>query len=190
MPIESWFQTPIYYTSVDNVDKVTQEINSALQITKTTQPWGDSVRTSFVYNKKNDFCTQTPSLEKNIIDNAQRFCQGLGMPDTLIEIAESWINFTGKDEYQNYHSHIPYDISGVYYHQTTNDGKDGVISFKDPCQIRSYSKLLKTQAPTVQHNAEKGKLILFPSFLEHAVLYNQTDIERISISFNLNILNH
>ena len=40
------------------------------------------------------------------------------------------------------------------------------------------------------YEAVEGGLMLFPAHLEHKVLENKSDEDRISVSFNLNLINN
>jgi uncharacterized protein (TIGR02466 family) len=77
------------------------------------------------------------------------------------------------------------DLSGVYYHQTTNN--DGDIVFRNPSLVNRFHKLTYNIGNSVNYTPEVGKILLFPSFLEHAVFHNNSDDKRISISFNVTV---
>lgn len=98
-----------------------------------------------------------------------------------------WCNINGKHSYHAEHLHPFSHISGVFYISCSKGSGD--ISFKDPRPGRMMVP------PPVAHSSpenslmvkigpEDGKLLLFPSFLEHSVAQNPTDTERVSISFN------
>jgi hypothetical protein len=71
--------------------------------------------------------------------------------------------------------------SWIFYHQT-ND-LDGHIWFENPA-IQSEQSLSYTQE-VVKYAPQKGKLIMFPGYMKHGVLRNQTQDTRISLSFNI-----
>lgn len=95
------------------------------------------------------------------------------------------INF--KNSFHAEHLHPYSHISGVFYAKT-DPGSPG-ISFKDPRMGRWMMPPAAdgTRAENTFHAkvaAEAGKLLMFPSWLEHGVGQNLTDAERISMSFN------
>jgi uncharacterized protein (TIGR02466 family) len=105
-------------------------------------------------------------------------------------MSSMWCNISNKESYHPLHLHPFSHISGVFYVSCQEDSGD--IEFKDPRpgrwmvpppieQIRPENSMLIQIAP------EEGKLLLFPSFLEHSVAQNHTDSQRISISFNFEI---
>lgn len=101
-------------------------------------------------------------------------------------ITQSWLNSTKKGERHHLHSHPNSVISGVFYiNCIENDG----IQFKRP-YIANDSYVLNTTGNTgsmTYFPVETLSLILFPSYLEHQVAENETDDERISLSFNTHI---
>ena len=77
-----------------------------------------------------------------------------------------------------------------YYIKTNEDS--GHIKFFDPKEVKTmYSPTLgelnDLSTNIVRIKPEEGKLLLFPSYLHHAVEENISDEDRIVISFNLDI---
>ena len=102
-----------------------------------------------------------------------------------IDIKQSWCNISNRDAFQHFHVHGDMDLSGVYYHQT--NGNDGDIVFRNPSLVNRFHKLTYNIDNSVNYKPEVGKILLFPSFLEHAVFHNNSDDKRISISFNVTV---
>jgi len=185
MPVELWFPTPIYYYQfTDSTLSVIQSeiIDCIPNFEDTlTNPWDDSVLTSFKYNSTDNFLDSSPILKEHIIQHVQNFINS----NIDFEITDSWLNVCKQYGYQNYHSHPLSDISGTYYVQTNSN--DGNIKFKPESISYQSSKLLDVL--NVSRNAtyvpKIGQLLLFPSFLQHTVLMNNTEDDRISISFNV-----
>ena len=100
-------------------------------------------------------------------------------------ITQSWVNKSGKGESHHEHVHPNSLISGVWY---------PVISEKlPPIQFRSRAqrdvslsteKFNNFNSATFLLPMKAGELILFPSNLTHSVPANQSETERISLSFN------
>ena len=108
-------------------------------------------------------------------------------PNTYdIELYNSWVNITRRG-LLNYHRHPHFQISGCYYHKISPGM--GSIEFKCPNTVVANGGF-----PNGPHTPERislmpkeGSLILFPSWLEHAIGINETNEERISLSFNIKI---
>ena len=105
--------------------------------------------------------------------------------DSEMVITQSWLNKSGKGESHHEHKHPNSMISGVWYPQIheklppiqfkTEKQRDVDLSFKRYNHFNSATFMLPMRV---------GELILFPSNLQHSVPPNQSDEERISLSFN------
>ena len=98
-----------------------------------------------------------------------------------------WCNVNGKHSYHAEHLHPFSHISGVFYISCSSDSGD--IAFKDPRPGRMMvpppvAQSVPENSMVVKIMPEDGKLLMFPSFLEHSVAQNPTDTERVSVSFN------
>jgi len=191
VPIENLFPIPLYCDIVKNEEYklVQSEIASAISsidVNSLKNPWDDTVKTSFDYNNSRDFLEKTPGFKKVIANHIIEYFREVNprLPVVDFKITDSWVNFSDRGGYQNYHSHTFSDISGCYYYQSTVE--DGDIKFKTPSSAHAASSILLSKH--VSHKPLQGKLLLFPSFLEHAVMMNNTDNTRISVSFNIKFI--
>ena len=85
-------------------------------------------------------------------------------------------------------------FSGTYYLKGVESGAEGNIVFKNPVNIDYHMPSTKTveqftniTSGSYSEQPEKGKLVLFPSWLEHYVEPNLTNENRISLSFDTKI---
>lgn len=142
------------------------------------------------YNRQSE---DTFVLDKPELSNIKAFIQAkihkfvteVMSSDNEIIITQSWINKSGKGESHHEHVHPNSLISGVWY---------PVINEQlPPIQFRSKSQR-DVSLSTVKFNnfnsatfllpMKAGELIIFPSNLTHSVPANQSETERISLSFN------
>ncbi|MGI9227239.1 MAG: 2OG-Fe(II) oxygenase family protein [Gammaproteobacteria bacterium] len=103
-------------------------------------------------------------------------------------ITGCWANILAKGAAHEAHKHPNNFLSGVYYVQT-QPGAD-TINFHDPriqtAIIRPPVKELTAEnTDQVVVKVSNGTLLVFPSYLEHSVSPNESDKERVSISFNV-----
>ncbi len=96
-------------------------------------------------------------------------------------------NINPRYSFHPEHLHPYSHISGVFYVKCDTDSP--AIGFKDPRMARwMMPPAADGKRPENSFHAklapEAGKLFLFPSWLEHSVAQNQSDRERISMSFN------
>ena len=103
------------------------------------------------------------------------------------EILESWMTKTIKGRCAREHSQGGYDISGVYYLDT--NGNDGNLIFTNINHNLEGNMLLNKLLINgdVAMPLKNGTIFLWPGQLRHKTLINETDHERISISFNITI---
>jgi hypothetical protein len=97
-----------------------------------------------------------------------------------------WASINKKNDFNTVHSHTNvFDLSGVYYVKVPVNS--GNIVFRDPRQgqIHSNSKLYGSDSE--QFMPFECMLLIFPSWLEHYVLPNLSDDDRISISFDITL---
>ena len=99
-------------------------------------------------------------------------------------ISEAWFTKTTHLRYAPHHNHGDSDVSGVYYLDT--NGKDGMIKIKSPNRyfVGNYVYSIMT-ASDCSIPLKNGILGLWPAILDHSTEANETDHERISLSFNI-----
>jgi uncharacterized protein (TIGR02466 family) len=103
-------------------------------------------------------------------------------------IHQMWAGINKKYDHNVIHNHgAQYNISGVYYLEVPKDS--GNIVFRDP---RSVATLIADRTLFGMSECEtfipyNGLLLLFPSFLDHYVTPNNSESDRISISFDLTL---
>lgn len=101
-----------------------------------------------------------------------------------LKITQSWVNFSEPGQFHHKHAHQNSLVSGVFYLKTNLDDR---INF-----YRSGHQELKVQPKELNiYNSDswwleaiEGQLILFPSWLHHAVPNVQGKDTRVSLAFN------
>ena len=197
--IENWFSVPIMIHQVmgSALYKVQKEIDNAIPIVKQkdlSNPWGDGVKTDFKYELNACFLRdyECNTLVEIVDSLTQNFLTAHDVEQKYgkIGLLNSWINFSNRGDYQYDHNHetemysdVECYISGAYFYKT--NGEDGDLSFKSPNVMHTTTLDIFTKHPRANFKPQVGKILLFPSWLEHRVNLNKTDSERISISFNM-----
>jgi len=79
-------------------------------------------------------------------------------------------------------------LSGVFYIDIPLEGMGDLQFYRGddaqyyiPDNLSSYNTITSTMAT---YPPKPGMLVIFPSWVKHAVKQNRTDAERIAISFN------
>ena len=135
-------------------------------------------------------------LLKDIKSNALDCYKTFGPMSTELSFANAWININGNGGYNEVHTHPGCVISGVYYVKVPKEGEPGQICFHrdgtDGYVLHSLGVAEDMSTAEVPHTSStwsyppvEGRLILFPAWLSHGVRENETNEDRISISFNL-----
>jgi uncharacterized protein (TIGR02466 family) len=98
----------------------------------------------------------------------------------------SWMTLNKKGMYAHTHDHGDSDIAGVYYVNT--NGEDGDFQFfSNLKELKSAQGFLEYEQHW-QFKPQVGRFILFPGYLDHAVMENRTDNNRVSVSFNISLI--
>jgi len=112
-----------------------------------------------------------------------------------LEYQNSWININGPGSYNARHMHAGSIYSGVYYVKVP-EGDCGKLIFHRNDDAEYYLNSLPPRDDDfanvykyINHPAppSEGTLLLFPSWLHHSVSQNNTDEDRISVSFNFGV---
>ena len=105
----------------------------------------------------------------------------------MLRITQSWLNKTKPQEYHHSHHHLNSYLSGVLYisclpndHIVLSNRSYGLF---DNIEF-SIKESTEWNATVITVNVKKGDLVLFPSWVPHNVDVNNTDKERISLSFD------
>ena len=133
----------------------------------------DDVLHSFLINCLSDF----PSLKKSI----DMFVYG-------------WINVNKPGDYNIKHTHPTSDLSGVLWVKAPeNCGNivfDSPFAFQTHNEVESYTdefRNLNNYNHCHYFNPIEGRILVFPSHLQHHVLHNKSEEDRISVSFNIKL---
>jgi len=127
------------------------------------------------------------SLLKSVITSeVKAFTKQVGIDMSNLKLGRSWFNIQKRGSTIMQHNHRRSVISGAFYIYADKDAAP--ITFANPLMAH------KMHEPTIGGStdydveflnvpAETGKLVMFPSWLEHYVGYNNSDM-RVTVSFN------
>lgn len=142
------------------------------------------------FKSKNTHVLDDPilgNLKEKLLEGLQVYLYNVlkATPDVQIYITQSWVNYTKELEAHHRHAHNNSFLSGVVYIDA-DVKKDEIIFFKEHCNQISVptSEWNMFNSETWRISAETGKVIIFPSNLNHAVEVKQGSNTRISLAFN------
>ena len=108
--------------------------------------------------------------------------------------SKAWVNINSPGSLNLQHSHPSCDLSGVLWVKCPD--KSGNIFFHSPSgfetfqEIESYTEEFKNNY-NYHHSywfpPIEGRMLIFPSHLEHDVRENLSNEDRISVSFNIKL---
>jgi uncharacterized protein (TIGR02466 family) len=114
------------------------------------------------------------------------FLEAAGHDVPGFDITQCWLNINRPGERHHRHYHPNNFVSGVYYLDA--EPESGSIAFHRPGQAELLPARLRATPFTFdlwQETPASGKLLVFPSRLEHSVGPNRSTRDRLSISFNV-----
>jgi|TARA_B100001094_G_scaffold177055_1_gene171018 uncharacterized protein (TIGR02466 family) len=192
--IENYFGIPVKLVDTDNQDVINEAVQVAeTQRSNTTNPWSSDIQSTFKFDEYiNVLKDQCPLLSKHIYKHIHQYLAELAVdpPYTLVNLDESWYNYSQPGMWQEFHMHPESDISGIFYVTAPKDS--GNIMFNPPASAYNFHKLThraKNMQPNIWFEPIVGRLLLWPSYLEHMVVKNKSNEERISIAFNVKLIN-
>lgn len=104
------------------------------------------------------------------------------------KLHQMWACINKMHDINLIHSHTNnYNLSGVYYLNVPKDSGDIVFRDPRPGANQAPNRLFKDDGDSEYFSPSAGLILLFPSYLEHFVLPNRSDGDRISMSFDLTL---
>ena len=203
MPIRSWFPTFIYCEPLQSTGLVRLNADLADECrklrnfdaagrrwSKKNYPGGYTSYASM--NELHRFSSTFATLGKKLTRHAHNFARALDMEVSAssIRLTDLWVNIMPESSAHSLHLHPLSFISGTYY-VVTPRGCPG-LKFEDPRLSKfmaappKIARARRENQTHITYPAKAGNVILFESWLRHAVPTQRMAEERISISFNFN----
>ncbi len=185
MHTELWFPSVVWSSVIHVVDN--QEFKTWAYDRKANDV-GRTVSNYGGYQSSDILPGQSANIDRLVshlnmeVDNCARQT-GLG-PLSIMNI---WLNINPPGSYNHLHNHVGATLSGVYYihgeHMQGNiqfERNDGA-EYHIPDVVEKSTYFTSTMAT---YACKTGALYVFPGWLKHKVEGNQSNTDRISISFN------
>lgn len=185
---DAFWPTILYYKDIENY----QELNSGLE--RDILAWSQS-DPGLAKTNRNGWHSTTnmhtlPEYKKlvDVLFEMQHEIYAQEALDSEPILGNMWANINYAGGYNAVHVHPNCLWSGVYYVKTPK--QSGNIFFEDP-RTPSLMTLPKRTAAlpvnmrrTVEVEPKAGRIIMFPAWLNHGVLPNESNEIRISVAFN------
>tara|TARA_B100001250_G_C19757392_1_gene770780 strand:+ start:194 stop:802 length:609 start_codon:yes stop_codon:yes gene_type:complete len=189
-----FFSTPVWVNQIGNYQETNEVIFQFIKKLQNEDP--DGIRKSNIsgWHSPNFKLSDNepkalvnliaPSLQEAIID------MGWDMKSQEVKISEMWSIINKHQASNASHIHGNSFLSAAYYVRAPKDC--GNIQFHDPRAAPVYhhpiiDKPNNLNSNTVAITPKEGLLVLFPSYINHSVGNNNSNEERIVISFNVTL---
>ena len=189
------FATPIWVSLVPNYKEINKKMFSYIKSLQASNTIGITKSNSNGWHSENfDLNEQEPQFFTNSISsllNESLNDMGWDLEKNKTKITAMWSIINSKNASNMRHIHPNNFISAAYYVKAPE--KSGDIVFYDPRSantIRSpiVSKTNKLNSNIFSVQPKEGLLVLFPSYIHHSVNRNNSEEERIVLSFNINLI--
>ena len=186
------FPVPIHTFDVNGFEKIQNDLIDYAYGLKNKEPKGVLISNRggwqspcFLLNNENDI------LQSFLIDCLVEFPPIKKSVDLIVS---AWVNINPPNSFNTKHCHPDSNLSGVLWIKSQKDC--GNIVFQSPFhfqtykEVESYTEDFKNKNKyfhTYFFNPIEGRMIVFPSHLEHQVKPNESKEDRISVSFNIRL---
>ena len=193
MTTQGWFATPIYVSQLEgglfrNVQKELFEACDKIDFGQNPY-WGRDTHELSADAFKDDTLSNLGCnlFLKTLDTHINHYLDSVHCKwDRTYHIGQSWFTKTNHLQYAHCHDHGASDVSGVYYLKTNQ--KDGNLYFKSLNKPLTSNYVFSCIPDEQELQAQEGLMALWPSMLEHGTKVNNTDHERISLSFNIKFI--
>ncbi len=185
---ELYFATPVYVKDIG-----TPEFNAQLE--QNIVNWSKQDK-GVMRTNMNGWHSETNMHEKpeykmlvDLLYEAQSFIYKDELLDNEPYLGNMWANINPPGGYNRPHTHPNSLWSGVYYVKAPINSGHLKIEDPKPCNLISRPRRKQGELPRhlwseVHFEPIAGRLIMFPSWLNHCVDPNKSNDIRISVSFN------
>ena len=186
------FPVPVHQFDVNGFSEIQDDLIDYVYKMKEKDPVGHTI------SNRRGWQSSCFSLENedDILQNFLTNCLSEFPPiEKYIKLfVSAWININPPEAFNLKHNHPTSDLSGVLWIKSQKNC--GNIIFESPRsfathqEIECYNEDFKENNNyfhSFSFNPIAGRLIVFPSHLEHHVDFNESQEDRISVSFNIRL---
>jgi uncharacterized protein (TIGR02466 family) len=132
-------------------------------------------------------------IEKLVGNLLQEVARDTGKNRSFRLLIDAWANINKKGDYNVVHTHPNCMWSGVYYVQRGEPDKSipysGLLELLDPREAANYIQIRHSVFDGREFVENiPGRMLLWPSWVKHWVHPFQGEGDRISIAFNVNVV--
>ena len=190
------FPDPIFHCKLENYKQINKELlNYILELQKKDKKGNNRSNRGGWHSPNFDIVNPGPPI--NFINSFKDFLKhiiedeiGWEYVPNKQRVVAMWAIINKKNSYNVMHNHQNCYLSSAYYVKKPQNSGD--ITFFDPTEAKTYrfpekERNTNYSTQTVTIKPEEGDLLIFPSYLYHAVEVNLSNEDRVVISFNIDI---
>lgn len=189
--VQHWFSSPVWKTFID-ID--TESLIEYIYKIKETDP---GVSKSNYGGWQSSILPNPPLSHHDLIHKINEVIssvhQNFGLSTQLTTaIDHHWYNINHQYNYNSKHIHPDGVFSGVCYLQVPHGDCGDIIFHRENLVLNFLNRINmdafnESNSTIARYKPSRLMLLVFPSWLEHEVLPNLTNQDRISFSFNASI---
>lgn len=189
--VQEIFATPVWIVDLkpDHADALNRDLLAAIEALILPLPSGMSLgQTNWQTDPNLQDLPQFTDFISLVEKAAHAAAEYLKLRSTDLTVTGCWANINPPGAHNPPHIHPNNYLSGVYYVATPPG--EGRITFEDP-RAQTQIMMPPVTEPTlnngnlVNFGVKAGRLLMFPAWLAHSVPVNRSQMNRVSISFNL-----
>ena len=189
------FPIPIHVIDINDFDNYKDQLVKEIYQERDEDPIGRKISNhgGWQSNQVDIHESKSEILKKLILDSLPQL---QSLSNSVSMIVAGWKNINEPGNFNFRHNHPRSNLSGVLWIKAPKDS--GNIEFESPQLFNRYQelncytdefKLNSSCYMTYFFPPKEGRLLIWPSDLEHEVKENKSDEDRISYSFNISLLN-
>ena len=192
---DDWFPTSVWGFELPEPEPLNAELLGLITAERLADPNGLSDRSTVLgwhsrddLHRRPEFARFTKFIEAGVSE-AVSF-QKWDLSQAAPILATCWANVNGRGASNVVHTHPLCFLSGVYY--VSAKPESGRLFFLDPRPAAPMIAPPMTEHTPwtfqkVQYEPKPGRMLIFPSWLQHGVEPNLSDGDRVCISFNIGL---
>ena len=188
------FPEPIFKYQFKNYKKINNELEKYIYKLYEEDNNGLERSNRGGWHSKNFRLAEKDSIQQKFAIQVQDYIlktfQSLGwkIKDKNIRIKEMWAIINKKNDFNVIHTHPNCYLSAAYYVKAPKDCGNFKVESPNIAKRYAYPEIANQNELNVEVasiNISEGDLLLFPAYLPHKVGKNESDDDRIVISFNV-----
>ena len=188
------FPEPIFKYQFENYKKINNELEKYIYKLYEEDNNGLERSNRGGWHSKNFRLAEKDSIQQKFAIQVQDYIlktfQSLGwkIKDKNIRIKEMWAIINKKNDFNVIHTHPNCYLSAAYYVKAPKDCGNFKVESPNIAKRYAYPEIANQNELNVEVasiNISEGDLLLFPAYLPHKVGKNESNDDRIVISFNV-----